>query len=193
MAVVDRPTLKSYFETGDRPTQLEFENLIDSSFNIADDQLAAGWIVQSFQDSIFFGADEHKNGGWMNIPKPLGAKRITEMRVMGESPSATNLASGLWYLSNVAIPGLSSFDIGFGIYMNKVIGQNNTNIYDCHVTPVTGIFDETFSVLQPFELPEFGFFRYWGNLGSLITSFIFPSGAGGTINFSGHIIGLKFD
>ena len=37
MTQQSRTTLKGYFETGDVPTQAQFENLIDSSPNIADD------------------------------------------------------------------------------------------------------------------------------------------------------------
>jgi len=193
MAEVDRPTLKSYFQTGDRPTQLQFEDLIDSSFNLIENQIASGWLVQPFRDTAYFGAAENRNGGWMPITKPLGAKRITEMRIIGESPSATNFTCGLWYMSNVSIPGLLSIDTGFGVYMTKVIGVDSTNIYDCLTTPVSGNFDETFSVIQPFELPDYGYFRYWGHLGNLASSGFFPSGAGGTIEFDNHIVGLKFE
>jgi hypothetical protein len=37
MAVVSRATLKSYFETNDTPTQAQFVDLIDSCFNLNDD------------------------------------------------------------------------------------------------------------------------------------------------------------
>jgi hypothetical protein len=37
MAEQGRTTLKSYFETGDKPTQVQFEDLIDSVVNISDD------------------------------------------------------------------------------------------------------------------------------------------------------------
>lgn len=36
MAVVDKTTLKSYFETGDRPTESQFINLIDSLMHVND-------------------------------------------------------------------------------------------------------------------------------------------------------------
>ena len=36
MAEQNRTTLKSYFETGDTPTQAQFEDLIDSNFNLTD-------------------------------------------------------------------------------------------------------------------------------------------------------------
>lgn len=42
MAVKDRVTLKSYFETGDKPTEAQFIDLIDSIFNISDDNPLQG-------------------------------------------------------------------------------------------------------------------------------------------------------
>lgn len=44
---VDRATLKSYFQTGDQPTQAEFENLIDSMVNIPDDGLGSSSSIYS--------------------------------------------------------------------------------------------------------------------------------------------------
>lgn len=37
MAAQGRTTLKSYFETGDKPTESQFADLIDSSLNLVDD------------------------------------------------------------------------------------------------------------------------------------------------------------
>lgn len=37
MAQEGRTQLKTYFETGDKPTQVEFANKIDSSYNLVDD------------------------------------------------------------------------------------------------------------------------------------------------------------
>jgi hypothetical protein len=37
MSIQNRTTLKSYFQTGDKPTQAQFENLIDSGFNLSED------------------------------------------------------------------------------------------------------------------------------------------------------------
>lgn len=37
MSIVNRTTLKGYFETGDTPTQAQFADLIDSCFNLAED------------------------------------------------------------------------------------------------------------------------------------------------------------
>lgn len=42
MAVKNRAKLKSYFETGDKPTEAQFIDFIDSVFNIADDNPVQG-------------------------------------------------------------------------------------------------------------------------------------------------------
>lgn len=183
MPVVDRLTLKSYFETGDRPTQSEFENLIDSSFNLADDQLASGWLVRNFEDT---NNDDNNNGGFMDFPKPLGVKRITDLRVIGEvsGGGSEDLRTVLLFVSNVAIPGLVSSDNGFGVFYNKIIGDSSSNVLGCAVTPVTGNFDESFSVATSFDLPDFGYFSYWGSLGPLLNS---------TATFSYHMVGCRFD
>lgn len=35
-----RAILKTWFETGDKPTEAQFEELIDSTFNLSDDKVA---------------------------------------------------------------------------------------------------------------------------------------------------------
>ncbi len=39
MSIVNRTTLKSYFETGDTPTEVQYINLIDSCFNLNEDSI----------------------------------------------------------------------------------------------------------------------------------------------------------
>jgi hypothetical protein len=40
MAIVSRALLKTYFETGDKPTQAQFASLIDSLFHKTEDTVA---------------------------------------------------------------------------------------------------------------------------------------------------------
>ena len=42
MSTQTRATLKTYFNTGDKPTEAQFENLIDSGLNLTDDGTVAG-------------------------------------------------------------------------------------------------------------------------------------------------------
>ena len=41
-ALVPRSVLKEYFQTGDKPTQQQFNNTIDSNANVSDDKVKAG-------------------------------------------------------------------------------------------------------------------------------------------------------
>jgi len=50
MAVQDRATLKTYFETGDFPTQAQFSDLIDSMLNLSDDISANADGISSMTD-----------------------------------------------------------------------------------------------------------------------------------------------
>ena len=42
MSAQSRTTLKTYFNTGDKPTEAQFENLIDSGLNLTDGGTVAG-------------------------------------------------------------------------------------------------------------------------------------------------------
>lgn len=48
MPAVDRTTLYSYFETGRKPSQSQFEDLIDSSFNLAEDSVSQGSLTYNW-------------------------------------------------------------------------------------------------------------------------------------------------
>jgi hypothetical protein len=55
MAQVNRNNLKTYFQSGNIPTQSNFENLIDSTFNITDDTidvLSGGTTNKFFVDKV---------------------------------------------------------------------------------------------------------------------------------------------
>jgi len=192
MPIVDRATLKSYFETGDRPTQSEFEDLIDSSFNLADDQIIGkGWLVKLFDE--YGDSTNNTNGGVMVINKPLGAKKINALRVVGEisgpasGPAILNVL--LLYRTNEYIPGLISHGTGFGgMRFYRVIGDDNIPDMCAHFqVPVSNYFDELFQVTQSFELPDFGTFHYWSFLDNPNISPPFP-----LPEFEDHFVGLEF-
>lgn len=60
MAQQTRTTLKTYFETGDTPTQAQFEDLIDSCQNISDDGEGIASIVEDTTPQL--GGDLDVNG-----------------------------------------------------------------------------------------------------------------------------------
>ena len=75
-----RATLKSYFETGDRPTQKQFEDLIDSQINKLDDNIEIG-VNENDETEINFGIEESKSN--LNLSGNLSVSG--NMTVQGES------------------------------------------------------------------------------------------------------------
>ena len=53
MSTTDRNTLKNYFNSGDRPTEEEFGNLIDSIVNIQEDKTDASAAIDVSNDTTF--------------------------------------------------------------------------------------------------------------------------------------------
>lgn len=65
MAVQDKITLKSFFETGDLPTESNFEDLIDSSLGL--DQYESDTIKQTPKDPINFPVVAGNTHYWLNV------------------------------------------------------------------------------------------------------------------------------
>lgn len=160
MAIVDRTTLKGYFETGDRPTQGQFANLIDSAFNLAEDQsVGQGWHVELFKAEEDTDPD---NGGNMSLAIPINTNSLNALRLIG----SVNLDTGetdadisifLWFVSDVQIPGLVSIDNGDGLFIHKLIGGSDPiSIFDTISFTTTDAFDEILSPLLSFQFPDFG-------------------------------------
>jgi hypothetical protein len=53
MAQQNRTVLKSYFETGDTPTEAQFIDLIDSLFNITEDSISSQSITSTDGQTVF--------------------------------------------------------------------------------------------------------------------------------------------
>jgi hypothetical protein len=56
-AKVPRAVLKEYFQTGDKPTQAQFQDLIDSSLNLVDDGLTSYTLRDSSSGAARFDVD----------------------------------------------------------------------------------------------------------------------------------------
>lgn len=65
MAIDTRTALKAYFQTGDTPTQAQFENLIDSFWHKADDTLVVDWASVSGKPATF--APAAHSHAWTDI------------------------------------------------------------------------------------------------------------------------------
>tara|TARA_R110000796_G_scaffold238012_1_gene358243 strand:+ start:262 stop:873 length:612 start_codon:yes stop_codon:yes gene_type:complete len=119
MAAQTGTTLKTYFNTGDQPTEAQFVNLIDSSLNLTDGGTVAG--ASKFT---------HVNG--------LVASR-TLQAVANVAPtdiSATALSVNTYYKSIAAatamtIPSAAAGAIGdfISIYYSVAIGNGNAHSY----------------------------------------------------------------
>src|SRR5687767_2219800 len=62
MPILIRPTLKSFLETGDKPTQAQFAALIDSSLNLAEDHNLLGLRVYDATVAYLVGDSVIYNG-----------------------------------------------------------------------------------------------------------------------------------
>ncbi len=182
MAIVDRTTLKSYFETGDRPTQGQFANLIDSAFNLAEDQsVGQGWRVELFKTEESTDPDQ---GGLMATPIPINANSLNTLRLFGR----VNLDAGetdadvnvlLLYASDIQVPGLVSVDNGDGLFIHKVVGSTDPiQVLDVTTFTTSGVFDESFTPQLNFQFPDFGFFYYLTTINRA--------------EFSYHLVGLEY-
>lgn len=105
----NRETLKSYFQTGDKPTEQEYKDLIDSCYNKLDDSLTTdlpdatttvkGVVEQSTLAEVEEGSDTSR------YVTPAGAKRAVETHSMVKS------VNGL--TGDVVIDSSSSEDSGW--------------------------------------------------------------------------------
>lgn len=79
MAIQDKNTLKSYFNTGDRPTEQEFADVIDSALNIHDDKADTTATIDITDDTLFI--------------TPKSAKKLIDthavIKINNVSPDAT--------------------------------------------------------------------------------------------------------
>ena len=100
MAVETKPTLKTYFETGDIPTQAQFGNLIDSLAHISDIEsqvLAANVVVQFDKDYIY---ERIVQTGAINLTGDftnalIGSVARVEIQGNGSDPITHGFTTGL--------------------------------------------------------------------------------------------------
>lgn len=82
MSVQNRVILKSYFDTGDYPTDLEFANVMDSFWHKTDDTISAAWANITDKPTTFAPAAHVHSAGEINTglfhPARLGAGVTTD-------------------------------------------------------------------------------------------------------------------
>lgn len=127
MPIVDRTILKSYFETGDRPSQSEFEDLIDSNFNLVDDSSVNGWITYFTREAdnitdqffAFFGKD---------FSIPLRARSLDNLKliwfVTPDSIANYTVTISIYYYSDIQNTDYANSSLYNGaLYKHGVISE----------------------------------------------------------------------
>lgn len=124
MPIVDRTTLYSYFETGDKPTQSQFQDLIDSKFNLAEDALARGWQTK------FMRTEDVPINIWADsFSIPLGVSEVTNLRFLWaldpDGPQDVTVNFLLYYYSDIqnASYTVSTLSIFQTFFKHEVLQQ----------------------------------------------------------------------
>ena len=102
MAVLKRDDLKIYFKKGAKPKSFEFGDLIDSCYNVVEDNVQiSGWIFNKLRDDI---DNDINNGGRMFIPVPAFARTLNSFRLTFKSNTSgiSNATYSLLYLSDIS-------------------------------------------------------------------------------------------
>ena len=126
MAIVDRTTLYSYFKTGDKPTENQFRDLIDSNFNLAENSLARGWVTQTIRDN------EDASLFIENFPIPLGVRELSNIRfvwpINPDGPGDVDMNINLFYYSDIENTdyALSAFNIFGAFFKHTVVSHTVT-------------------------------------------------------------------
>jgi hypothetical protein len=91
MTLTSKAVLKTYFEQGDRPSQTDFENLIDNSLNIGDDKASASDISGGTVDDKFI-TPKGLFGGISVLVKDASTtvKGIAEIATLAEVETGTD-------------------------------------------------------------------------------------------------------
>jgi hypothetical protein len=117
MAIQERNTIKTYFETGDKPTQQEFEHLLDSAYMKADDPLLYGKVLDLTlaPDSI---ASFVIQPGYMIMYIVITANAPGTVNI-GLSPNGVEISDGEPYEvgTNTLIPNF--FSSGNSLYFSS--------------------------------------------------------------------------
>lgn len=106
MAQKNRTDLKAFFETGDKPTQSQFADLIDSFYNIDEDD--SGWQTATLQNGfINYGTSSYSNARYR---KKNGILYIDGL-IKNGSPNTVifNLPAGFRPSARLVFPVLSNF------------------------------------------------------------------------------------
>lgn len=116
MPPISKSILKSYFETGDVPTESNFVDLIDSCHNLSGGLLVHRFIPDALTSSvqIFYHLTRFNTNGaiqWFNMVVfiPPAASSIKSMQLVGQIFRSSLIELRLWHFSDVPDSTLNPF------------------------------------------------------------------------------------
>lgn len=124
MAKLDRAALKAFFETGDKPTQAQFADLIDSYVNITDDLFLSSLTFYVSPDG------DNAEGEAGNINKPF--KTLTAAKNAAVAFSTIIVLPGT-YDENDLLKTNVNWNFLNGAIINSTIGDQTIAIFDSSV------------------------------------------------------------
>jgi len=107
MATQNRTTLKTYFQTGDVPTQSQFGDLIDSTTNIIDDGAIEKWYTVS------------------NVVFPITG--ISSFNIVDADPGKILKITECYFVSNDTLGYSYGMEYDMGLYNDPANGTNPSN------------------------------------------------------------------
>lgn len=128
MTALSRAALKAFFETGDKPTEAQFSDLIDSVPNLVDDGIPVVQLFGEYANEATTGTTEQDVG----TPFDLPADKL-------ENVGDKLVVYSLWDISANA----NEKRIGFSVDNNSVLGTvgstSNSSVYCTMIVQVTKI------------------------------------------------------
>jgi len=160
MPVITKPVLKTYFETGDVPTQSNFEDLIDSCYNeggvlwdtrrITPDSLFDLIVTPYSNDMVAFSSNGGFSGFDMLMPVPHTVKKIKSLQFTGQ---IFNAAINFVRLSDYADAENLAYGPSIDFQNGGFIVYNHLLFHGPILIPSTGSFMSTlnFNIDLPYN------------------------------------------
>ena len=159
-----RTQLKSYFQTGDKPTEAEFGHLIDSAYNITDDTIAGfstfaeldilvadkslanlqdakTWTgVQTFGGFNAGGTTTFTTSPTFNIGAAVASGQVLTVDNIAESTGAagTTFDDTTTFADVATFSAGAQFDTTLDVDGSTQLGNANTDIHGINTAPVAG-------------------------------------------------------
>jgi len=155
MAREDKSTIKGYFETGDIPTQVQFENLIDSSYNVQTDS-QSNELISGNSTSL------HKHSGANVTVNPESMVVLTGTSVQSQLEQTDQAlvnarTTGIRYGGDLTVNSgnPNTFDVSLAV--GQILDNTNPldqSFYEVAYTAKTGITPQNEGINYVYYLPD---------------------------------------